>query len=137
MDPHEAVDHVSPNGSTMLINRGWHNCFSQEDRNNQSGMPPQHIMQDHSPFPFPRNSRLRYLNISFCDRQVASMILDNKTLDFYKYDGDHKPILENVRDRLNKVADNWTREQKDKCLEETEMSFKVHLFFLPSFLPFD
>jgi len=56
--------------------------------------------------------------------KVASMILDNKTLEFYKYDGDHKPLLENVRDRLNKVAENWSREQKDQCLEETEMSFK-------------
>jgi len=53
------------------------------------------------------------------------MILDGKTLEFYKYEGDHKPLLENVRDSLNKVAGNWTRDQKDQCLEETETSFKA------------
>ncbi|CAN1216826.1 Heme oxygenase 1, chloroplastic [Linum perenne] len=30
----------------------------------------------------------------------------------------------NVRDKLNKVAENWTREEKNHCLEETEKSFK-------------
>lgn len=57
--------------------------------------------------------------------QVASMILNRKELEFYRYDGDYKPMLENVRDRLNEVAASWTREQKDHCLEETEKSFKV------------
>ena len=59
------------------------------------------------------------------DQQVASMILDNKKLEFYNYDGDYKPFLEDVRDRLNSVAEGWTRDQKDRCLQETEKSFQV------------
>lgn len=56
--------------------------------------------------------------------KVASMILDGRTLEFYKYEGDYKPLLENVKDSLNRVAENWSRDQKDQCLEETETSFK-------------
>ncbi|CAN1216824.1 Heme oxygenase 1, chloroplastic [Linum perenne] len=57
-------------------------------------------------------------------RKVAEKILNNKELEFYKWDGDLSQILQNVRDKLNKVAENWTREEKNHCLEETEKSFK-------------
>ena len=59
------------------------------------------------------------------------MILDGRELEFYKYDGDHKPLLEKVRETLNEVAAGWTREEKDRCLEETEQSFKVRSHALP------
>ncbi|PHU08311.1 Heme oxygenase 1, chloroplastic [Capsicum chinense] len=55
---------------------------------------------------------------------VAEKILDKKELEFYKWDGDLSQLLQNVRDKLNKVAENWTREEKNHCLEETEKSFK-------------
>ena len=58
------------------------------------------------------------------------MILDGRELEFYKYNGDHRPLLEDVRDKLNEVASNWSREQKDHCLGETEQSFKVIFFTL-------
>ncbi|XP_073066943.1 heme oxygenase 1, chloroplastic-like [Primulina eburnea] len=57
-------------------------------------------------------------------RKVAEKILDGKELEFYKWDGDLSQLLQNVRDKLNNVAQNWTREEKDHCLEETEKSFK-------------
>ncbi|KAF5789118.1 putative Heme oxygenase (biliverdin-producing) [Helianthus annuus] len=57
-------------------------------------------------------------------KKVAEMILNGKELEFYKWDGDLKQLLQNVRDKLNKVAENWTREEKNHCLEETEKSFK-------------
>ncbi|CAN4096534.1 unnamed protein product [Withania somnifera] len=57
-------------------------------------------------------------------RKVAEKILDKKELEFYKWDGDLSQLLQNVRDKLNKVAENWTREEKNRCLEETEKSFK-------------
>ncbi|CAK0782606.1 hypothetical protein CVIRNUC_005810 [Coccomyxa viridis] len=56
--------------------------------------------------------------------KVAQMILDSKQLNFYKYDGDYKPMLDGVRQALNDVAEGWTREQKDHCLDETMMSFR-------------
>ncbi|XP_076921924.1 heme oxygenase 1, chloroplastic-like [Bidens hawaiensis] len=57
-------------------------------------------------------------------KKVAEKILNGKELEFYKWDGDLSQLLQNVRDKLNKVAENWTREEKNHCLEETEKSFK-------------
>lgn len=57
--------------------------------------------------------------------KISSMILDNANLQFYQYDGDYKPYLENVRDSINTIADDWTRESKDHCLEETKNSFSL------------
>ncbi|KAK8543229.1 hypothetical protein V6N12_015792 [Hibiscus sabdariffa] len=84
-------------------------------------------------------------------RKVAEKLLNNKVLEFYKWDGDLSQLLQNVRDKLNKVSEvssvplfvslqnslvnsrppdsylvfqSWTREEKNHCLEETEKSFK-------------
>ncbi|KAL6223895.1 hypothetical protein ACLB2K_002752 [Fragaria x ananassa] len=57
-------------------------------------------------------------------KQVAEMILNKKDLEFYKWDGELSQLLQNVREKLNKVAESWTREEKNHCLEETEKSFK-------------
>ncbi|XAR66896.1 Heme oxygenase (biliverdin-producing) [Bertholletia excelsa] len=57
-------------------------------------------------------------------KKVAEKILNNKELEFYKWNGDLKQLLQNVRDKLNRVAESWTREEKNHCLEETEKSFK-------------
>ncbi|KAG6741035.1 hypothetical protein POTOM_056519 [Populus tomentosa] len=58
------------------------------------------------------------------EKQLAEQLLNKKELEFYKWDGDLSQLLQNVRDKLNKVAKGWTREEKDHCLEETEKSFK-------------
>ncbi|KAF8400645.1 hypothetical protein HHK36_013944 [Tetracentron sinense] len=57
-------------------------------------------------------------------KKVAEKILDNKQLEFYKWDGDLSQLLQNVREKLNRVAESWSREEKNHCLEETEKSFK-------------
>ncbi|XP_050215128.1 heme oxygenase 1, chloroplastic [Mercurialis annua] len=57
-------------------------------------------------------------------KKVAQKILNSKELEFYKWDGDLSQMLQNVRDKLNQVAESWTREEKNHCLEETEKSFK-------------
>ncbi|KAJ4951775.1 hypothetical protein NE237_028607 [Protea cynaroides] len=57
-------------------------------------------------------------------RKIAEKILDKKELEFYKWDGDLAQLLQGVREKLNKVAERWTREEKNHCLEETEKSFK-------------
>jgi heme oxygenase len=41
-----------------------------------------------------------------------------------QYEGDFRPKLDVVRTQLNEVAEQWTREEKDHCLQETEKSFK-------------
>ena len=58
--------------------------------------------------------------------KISASLLDNVVLDFYKYDvEDVKQLLEPVRETINEVAEGWSREQKDRCLEETENAFKV------------
>uniref|UniRef100_A0A5B7AAG8 heme oxygenase (biliverdin-producing) n=1 Tax=Davidia involucrata TaxID=16924 RepID=A0A5B7AAG8_DAVIN len=57
-------------------------------------------------------------------KKVAGKILNNKELEFYKWNGDLSQLLQNVREKLNKVAESWNREEKNHCLEETEKSFK-------------
>lgn len=57
-------------------------------------------------------------------KKVAEKILDKKELEFYKWEGDLSQLLQSVREKLNRVAENWSREEKDHCLEETEKSFK-------------
>ncbi|CAN4103148.1 unnamed protein product [Withania somnifera] len=56
---------------------------------------------------------------------VAEKILYKKELQFYKLDNNLAQLSQNVRDKLNKVAENWTREDKNHFLEETEKSFKL------------
>ncbi|OIV96176.1 hypothetical protein TanjilG_14853 [Lupinus angustifolius] len=58
-------------------------------------------------------------------KKVAEKILNKKELEFYKWDGDLSQLLQNVRDKLNKVAEEWSKEEKNHCLEETEKSFKL------------
>ncbi|XP_028801254.1 heme oxygenase 1, chloroplastic-like isoform X2 [Neltuma alba] len=58
-------------------------------------------------------------------KKVAEKILDKKVLEFYKWDGQLAQMLQNVRDKLDKVAEEWTREEKNHCLEETKKSFKL------------
>ncbi|CAK9147118.1 unnamed protein product [Ilex paraguariensis] len=57
-------------------------------------------------------------------RKVAEKILNKKELEYYNWDGDLSQLLQNVREKLNRVAESWTREEKNHCLEETEKSFK-------------
>ncbi|KAI3811175.1 hypothetical protein L1987_20893 [Smallanthus sonchifolius] len=59
-------------------------------------------------------------------KKVAAKILSGKELEFYKWDGDLSHLLQNVREKLNRVAENWTTDEKIRCLQETERSFKFN-----------
>ncbi|KAK1611279.1 hypothetical protein QYE76_034952 [Lolium multiflorum] len=56
-------------------------------------------------------------------KKVAEKILNKKELEFYQWEGTLSQLLQNVRSKLNQVASNWSREEKNHCLEETEKSF--------------
>ncbi|CAG7861530.1 unnamed protein product [Brassica rapa] len=64
--------------------------------------------------------------------KVSERILDNKKLEFYKWDGDISELLTNLSEELNKVSELWTREEKNHCLEETEKAFKCYGHLLRS-----
>lgn len=42
---------------------------------------------------------------SFLSFQVAEKILNKKELEFYKWDGDLSQLLQNVREKINRVAE--------------------------------
>lgn len=56
--------------------------------------------------------------------KVASMILDGASLKFYEWEGDLNAHMGAVRSAINEVAEGWSRAEKDRCLAETELSFK-------------
>ncbi|CAI9111742.1 OLC1v1012049C1 [Oldenlandia corymbosa var. corymbosa] len=57
-------------------------------------------------------------------RKVTEKLLNKEELEFYKWDDELAQLLQNVKNKLNQVAQSWTREEKNQCLEETEKSFK-------------
>ncbi len=67
--------------------------------------------------------------------QLSNMILDDTELNFYKWDGDVAALLDGVRVNINVMAEKWTPEQKERCLQETANSFKVtrHCSFITAF----
>ncbi|KAI3994202.1 hypothetical protein MKX01_012459 [Papaver californicum] len=56
--------------------------------------------------------------------QASEKLLENKELESYKWNGELSELLENVKEKLNKVAQSWTWEEKDQCLEESAISFE-------------
>lgn len=57
-------------------------------------------------------------------KKVSDMLLGGHELGFYEYEGDVSTLLDNVRVNLNELAEGWSREQKDHCLQETADAFK-------------
>eukprot|EP00898_Chlorokybus_atmophyticus_P008085 jgi/Chlat1/8278/Chrsp78S07702 len=55
--------------------------------------------------------------------KVSEMLFKGREFNFYKWEGDLKELLNSVRDNINEVAEGWSREEKDVCLQETEKSF--------------
>jgi len=59
-------------------------------------------------------------------KQMADKLLDGRTLQFYQWGGAEpkEELLPSLRDKIDAVAETWTREQKDACLEQTAASFR-------------
>ena len=60
-------------------------------------------------------------------RKVSEMILDDKELAFYKWEkpGGLEAQMTRTKAKLNDAAEKWSREEKDRCLEETGKSFEL------------
>ena len=56
--------------------------------------------------------------------KVGQMLEIERDLSFYKWEGDVASLLDQVRVKINVLAENWDEEQKKHCLQETESSFK-------------
>lgn len=60
--------------------------------------------------------------MSFLGRDARSC-LDKRTLEFYKWRGDVKELLESVRLEIDAMAKGWSEEEREACVSETERSF--------------
>mmetsp|Transcript_25786 Transcript_25786/g.44418 ORF Transcript_25786/g.44418 Transcript_25786/m.44418 type:complete len:307 (+) Transcript_25786:83-1003(+) len=57
-------------------------------------------------------------------QMMSNLVLDGRTLEFYKWDRDLKDLLPEVKAKINEVSEPWSREKKDHCLQETQKSFE-------------
>jgi len=58
-------------------------------------------------------------------KRMADMLLDGRTLEFYKWSDDPKEVLlPALRSKIDALVGGWSREQKDACLGETARSFQ-------------
>ena len=57
---------------------------------------------------------------------MANLLIDGKTLNFYQWPAgsvDNK-LLPELRGKIDALADTWTEEQRQACLDETASSFR-------------
>lgn len=57
-------------------------------------------------------------------KQMAMLLLDNKKLEFYKWDGDLKKMKTDVKNSIEELAASWSKEQKDLCVGQTAAAFQ-------------
>lgn len=57
-------------------------------------------------------------------RQVSEKLLEGRELAFCTWEEDVQELLKRVREKLNKLGEHWTRDDKNKCLKETTKSFR-------------
>mmetsp|Transcript_16343 Transcript_16343/g.19970 ORF Transcript_16343/g.19970 Transcript_16343/m.19970 type:complete len:291 (+) Transcript_16343:161-1033(+) len=56
-------------------------------------------------------------------KKMASLLLEKKTLEFYKWDGDLNQIKATVKTSIEEMAASWSREEKDQCVNATAAAF--------------
>mmetsp|Transcript_124427 Transcript_124427/g.244040 ORF Transcript_124427/g.244040 Transcript_124427/m.244040 type:complete len:277 (-) Transcript_124427:137-967(-) len=57
-------------------------------------------------------------------KQMSALLLNKKTLEFYKWDGDLNKIKDKVKNDIEEMVSKWSREEKDRCVEETAAAFR-------------
>eukprot|EP00980_Cylindrotheca_fusiformis_P012629 scaffold3084_cov144-Cylindrotheca_fusiformis.AAC.77 len=58
-------------------------------------------------------------------KQMSALLLEKKTLDFYKWAGDLNEIKNKVKDDIEEMVSHWSREEKDACVNETAGAFRA------------
>lgn len=57
-------------------------------------------------------------------KQVSEKLFQGKELEFYKWEGDVPTLLSDVREKLNKLGEHWSRDVKNQCLREAAKAFR-------------
>lgn len=56
-------------------------------------------------------------------KKMSSLLLDKKTLEFYKWDGNLNQIKATVKGNIEKLAASWTKEERQQCVDATAAAF--------------
>ena len=56
-------------------------------------------------------------------KMMSEKLLDKKTLNFYKWDGNIAQIKKDVKQSIEDLAAKWSREEKDRCVDATMAAF--------------
>jgi len=58
-------------------------------------------------------------------KQMSKLLLDGETLEFYKWrSGDVNELKTETKARIEEIAQDWSREEQDNCVNETASAFK-------------
>ncbi|KAM1967421.1 hypothetical protein ACFX15_042482 [Malus domestica] len=55
---------------------------------------------------------------------ISEKLLEGMELGFYTWEGDVQELLKGVREKLNKLGEHWTGDDKNKCFKEITKSFR-------------
>ncbi|KAL3763254.1 hypothetical protein ACHAWU_008957 [Discostella pseudostelligera] len=57
-------------------------------------------------------------------KQMSKLLLDGETLEFYKWGEDVNELKAKVKAQIEELAKQWSREERDKCLNATAGAFR-------------
>ncbi|PHU18854.1 putative inactive heme oxygenase 2, chloroplastic [Capsicum chinense] len=57
-------------------------------------------------------------------KKAFERLVEEKELEFYKWEGDEEKLLQSVRESFNMLAKHWSRNDKTKCLREVTKAFR-------------
>ena len=57
-------------------------------------------------------------------KKIGNSLFDGEVLSFYQWDGDVREYLENAREKIDGMANEWSEEEKLLCKEETSCTFR-------------
>jgi heme oxygenase len=58
-------------------------------------------------------------------KQMSSLLLDGRTLDFYKWDSDLNKLKAAVKDDIEAIAASWSEEERTACIDATPDTFRL------------
>lgn len=58
-------------------------------------------------------------------KRLADNLLNGKVLGFYQWNDDVNVLLDGTRKKIDAMANNWSEDEKNTCLEETASCFKL------------
>ena len=67
--------------------------------------------------------------------KMSELLLENKVLKFYQWDGDVKVMLDDTKRKIDQLANTWSEHEKIECMEETMATFKYGGLLMTSLKP--